>query len=97
MQGADLAARDRLLRDTIVSLDPSLREAPMVVPAGSFCCFHYDMYHRRMRRLPARDSQVPPRIVFKFLFTSGSTTRSSRSCELQKRRTRRWLGRLRRS
>ena len=41
----------------------------MVVPAGSFCCFHYDMYHRRMRRLPARDSQVPPRIVFKFLFT----------------------------
>ena len=59
MQGADLAARDRLLRDTIVSLDPSLREAPMVVPAGSFCCFHYDMYHRRMRRLPARDSQVP--------------------------------------
>ena len=72
MQGADLAARDRLLRDTIGSLDPSLREVPMVVPAGSFCCFHYDMYHRRMRRQPAQDSPVPPRIVFKFLFTSGA-------------------------
>ena len=72
MQGPDLAARDRLLHDTIGALDPSVREEPMVVPAGSFCCFHYDMYHRRMRRHPAPDSRVPPRIVFKFLFTSGA-------------------------
>lgn len=72
MQEADLAARDRLLHDTIGALDPSVREEPMVVPAGSFCCFHYDMYHRRMRRHPASDSRVPPRIVFRFLFTSGA-------------------------
>ena len=49
MQGNDLVARDRLLRTMLKSLDPSLREVPMVVKAGSFCCFHYDVYHRRMR------------------------------------------------
>ena len=71
MQRDDLVARDRLLRATIESLDPTLTESPTVVKAGSFCCFHYDLYHRRLRRLSMHDGTSPPRVMFKFLFTSG--------------------------
>ena len=71
MEGDDLSARDRLLQATLASLDPELKESPIVVEAGSFCCFHYDLYHRRLRRLSMYDGTVPPRVMFKFLFTSG--------------------------
>lgn len=71
MLGADLRARDQLLRKTIESLEPSLREVPMVVKGGSFCLFHYDSYHRRMRRGGAGAPATPPRVMFKLLFTCG--------------------------
>ncbi len=71
MQRDDLVARDRLLRAAIESLDPALTESPVVVKAGSFCCFHYDLYHRRLRRLSTHGRTAPPRVMFKFLFTSG--------------------------
>ena len=69
MQGDDLAARDRLLRAAIESIDPAMREVPMTVDAGSVGFFHYDIYHRRMRR--AAGAAAAPRVMFKFLYTSG--------------------------
>ena len=69
MQGDDLAARDRLLRAAIESIDPAMRELPMTVEAGSVCFFHYDIYHRRMRR--AAGAAGAPRVMFKFLYDSG--------------------------
>ena len=69
MQGDDLAARDRLLRAAIESIDPAMRELPMTVEAGSVGFFHYDIYHRRMRR--AAGAAAAPRVMFKFLYASG--------------------------
>ena len=69
MQGDDLAGRDRLLRAAIESIDPGMREVPMTVEAGSVGFFHYDIYHRRMRR--AAGAAGAPRVMFKFLYTSG--------------------------
>ena len=69
MQGDDLPARDRLLRAAIESIDPAIREVPMAVEAGSVGFFHYDIYHRRMRR--AAGAAGAPRVMFKFLYTSG--------------------------
>lgn len=68
MQGDDLAARDRLLRAVIESIDPATREVPMTVEAGSVGFFHYDIYHRRMRRAAAAGA---PRVMFKFLYAAG--------------------------
>ena len=69
MQGDDLPARDRLLRAAIESIDPAMREVPMTVEAGSVGFFHYDIYHRRMRR--AAGVAGAPRVMFKFLYASG--------------------------
>ena len=69
MQGDDLPARDRLLRAAIESIDPAMREVPMTVEAGSVGFFHYDIYHRRMRR--AAGTAGAPRVMFKFLYDSG--------------------------
>ena len=69
MQGDDLAARDRLLRAAIESIDPAMREVPMTVEAGSVGFFHYDIYHRRMRR--AAGAAGAPRVMFKFLYACG--------------------------
>ena len=69
MQGGDLPARDRLLRAAIESIDPAMREVPMTVEAGSVGFFHYDIYHRRMRR--AAGASGAPRVMFKFLYASG--------------------------
>ena len=71
MQGDDLAARDRLLRAAVESIDPAMRELPMTVAAGSVGYFHYDIYHRRMRRGGAAGTAVAPRVMFKFLYTCG--------------------------
>ena len=69
MQGDDLPARDGLLRAAIESIDPAMREVPMTVEAGSVGFFHYDIYHRRMRR--AARAAGAPRVMFKFLYASG--------------------------
>ena len=69
MQGDDLAARDGLLRAAIESIDPAMREVPMTVEAGSVGFFHYDIYHRRMRR--AAGGAGAPRVMFKFLYAAG--------------------------
>ncbi len=74
MQGDDLAARDRLLRAAIESIDPAMREVPMTVEAGSVAFFHYDIYHRRMRR--AAGGAGAPRVMFKFLYTAGQARTS---------------------
>lgn len=71
MQSQDLTARDELLRQTIESLHPALRTEPMAVNGGCFCLFHYDLYHRKMRRRIPAGPGAPPRVMFKLLFTGG--------------------------